>query len=223
MASKSASEKMAEFLKNYNSASKETKQLIKDSLQADTAANLFFKNWRSANENTRQEIVKKLVSGDENTAAQFNSVMSNVVSNAAANAKANQTPVAEVEYEDTTEDTIAPSVTPVNPADDFKTEEAIRYTYKPGDTFGQVLLNLGLSNGKNLWGPNGDVAYYTKQLNDQGIKGNIPIGKTISLLPRGTREKLQANRNQYSGNGRTAYNLSDGKGIISIDKNLLNK
>lgn len=67
--------------------------------------------------------------------------------------------------------------------------EIIEYTYKPGDTFGQVLLNLGLSDGTNLWGENGDVAYYTQQLVDQGIwpdgrPHNIPIGTTIKLKRR---------------------------------------
>lgn len=69
------------------------------------------------------------------------------------------------------------------PATETDTEE-ITYTYKPGDNFGQVLLNLGLSSANNLWGPNGDVAYYTKQLNDQGIYGNIPTGRTIRLRRR---------------------------------------
>lgn len=62
--------------------------------------------------------------------------------------------------------------------------DTLEYTYKPGDTFGRVIMNMGLSDGRNLWGPNGDVAYYTKQLNDQGIYGNIPIGKTIRLRRR---------------------------------------
>lgn len=60
----------------------------------------------------------------------------------------------------------------------------IEYTYAPGDTFGRVLIKTGLSDGRNLWGPEGDVAYYTKQLNDQGISGNIPIGSTIRLKKR---------------------------------------
>lgn len=60
------------------------------------------------------------------------------------------------------------------------------YTYKPGDTFGQVIKDLGLESGNGLWGENGDVAYYTKQLNDQGITGNIPIGTTIKLKHRNT-------------------------------------
>lgn len=61
---------------------------------------------------------------------------------------------------------------------------AVEYTYKDGDTFGQVLLDLGLSTPENLWGEDGDIAYYTKQLNSQGITGNIPVGTSISLLPR---------------------------------------
>lgn len=74
--------------------------------------------------------------------------------------------------------------TPIVDSPDVKAEEVYEYTYKPGDTFGQVLMKIGLSDGRNLWGPNGDVEYYRKQLNDQGIYGNIPIGKTIRLRRR---------------------------------------
>jgi len=67
--------------------------------------------------------------------------------------------------------------------------ETIEYTYKPGDTFGQVITNLGLKTSNGLWGPNGDVEYYTKQLMDQGVwpdgvRGNIPVGTTIKLRRR---------------------------------------
>lgn len=63
------------------------------------------------------------------------------------------------------------------------------YTYKPGDTFGQVIKNLGLESGNGLWGENGDVAYYTQQLIDQGVwedgvPHDIPIGTTIKLRHR---------------------------------------
>lgn len=69
------------------------------------------------------------------------------------------------------------------------TGELIEYTYKPGDTFGQVITNLGLTTDKGLWGPDGDVAYYTQQLVDQGVWAdgvphNIPIGTTIKLRRR---------------------------------------
>lgn len=60
----------------------------------------------------------------------------------------------------------------------------ISYTYKAGDTFGQVVTNLGLKTRHGLWGADGDVAYYTEQLHQQGIYGNIPIGATIKLTPR---------------------------------------
>ena len=50
--------------------------------------------------------------------------------------------------------------------------------------FGQKIVDLGLATENGLWGENGDVAYYTKQLNDQGIYGNLPIGKTIRLKRR---------------------------------------
>lgn len=60
----------------------------------------------------------------------------------------------------------------------------VEYTYAPGDNFGNVLIKMGLSDGRNLWGPNGDVAYYTQQLNNQGIYGNIPVGTKIRLRKR---------------------------------------
>lgn len=66
-------------------------------------------------------------------------------------------------------------------------DDYITYTYKPGDTFGQVILDLGLGTGNGLWGTNGDVDYYTRQLIEQGALnnyGNIPIGTTIKLRRR---------------------------------------
>lgn len=72
-------------------------------------------------------------------------------------------------------------------------EDEITYTYKPGDTFGQVVKDLGLGTKAGLWGANGDVEYYTKQLEDQlwksgvwpqGVRQNIPIGTTIKLRRR---------------------------------------
>lgn len=63
--------------------------------------------------------------------------------------------------------------------------ETVEYTYKQGDTFGQVIKDLGLNTDAGLWGSNGDVAYYTQQLNDQGISSNIPVGTKIRLTKRG--------------------------------------
>ena len=63
-------------------------------------------------------------------------------------------------------------------------KKTVSYTYKKGDTFGQVILDLGLNTSHGLWGADGDVAYYTEQLHEQGIYGNIPIGTTIILTPR---------------------------------------
>lgn len=74
----------------------------------------------------------------------------------------------------------------VNPKEEIKQTEVnvIEYTYKKGDTFGQVIINLGLTTKHGLWGENGDVNYYNAQLNEQGIYGNIPIGTTIKLRKR---------------------------------------
>lgn len=63
-------------------------------------------------------------------------------------------------------------------------KKKVSYTYKKGDTFGQVILDLGLNTSHGLWGADGDVQYYTEQLHQQGIYGNIPVGTTIYLTPR---------------------------------------
>ena len=76
-------------------------------------------------------------------------------------------------------ETPAPAPTP-KPADDGK----VWFTYKSGDTFGQKILELGLGTGHGLWGADGDVAYYTNQLHEQGIYGNLPLGVDIWLKPR---------------------------------------
>ena len=73
----------------------------------------------------------------------------------------------------------APAPQPDAPA------SAIQYTYRSGDTFGQVILNLGLNTEHGLWGADGDVNYYNAQLHAQGIYGNIPVGRTITLVRRG--------------------------------------
>lgn len=73
------------------------------------------------------------------------------------------------------------------PSGEETTEDVVEYTYKPGDTFGQVLKNLGLTTDRGLWGSGGDVEYYTRQLVEQGAldtRGNIPIGTTIKLRRR---------------------------------------
>lgn len=85
------------------------------------------------------------------------------------------------------------------------TTDVVEYTYQPGDTFGQVIKNLGLESGNGLWGSNGDVEYYTQQLMDQGIwpdgtRGNIPIGTTIKLKRRPMTQEMIDYRNQYGYN-----------------------
>lgn len=79
--------------------------------------------------------------------------------------------------------------------------DTIEYTYKEGDTLGQVLLDLGLSNadGSTLWGDDGDVNYYTQQLIEQGAldqRGYIPIGTTIKLRRRGAEQPQQTQQPQ---------------------------
>lgn len=71
--------------------------------------------------------------------------------------------------------TPAQKPTPAAPA------KKVTYTYKKGDTFGAVIKKLGLQTSHGLWGPDGDVVYYTNQL---GITGNIPVGKKLTFTPR---------------------------------------
>lgn len=80
----------------------------------------------------------------------------------------------------------APAVKPATPAKkpvENKSGE-ITYTYKSGDTFGQVIRDLGLETSHGLWGTDGDVNYYTEQLHQQGIYGNIAVGTKIKLTRR---------------------------------------
>lgn len=59
----------------------------------------------------------------------------------------------------------------------------VTYTYVKGDYFSKVLVKLGLDGGK-LWGKDGTVAYYTKQLVEQRVldkNGNVIIGKPFTL------------------------------------------
>lgn len=74
---------------------------------------------------------------------------------------------------------------PVEPSYDDAT-----YYYVEGDTFGQVILNLGLATEQGLWGKEGDVEYYNGQLYDQGIL-NYYDGKFWNNIPVGTEIKLE--------------------------------
>lgn len=60
-------------------------------------------------------------------------------------------------------------------------KKTVSYTYQKGDTFGAVITKLGLKTSRGLWGPDGDVNYYTSQL---GITGNIPVGTKLKFTPR---------------------------------------
>lgn len=80
---------------------------------------------------------------------------------------------------------------PVNPTPEPSPKptpsKKVKYVYKPGDTFGQVILDLGLATDHGLWGDSGDVAYYTQQLESQGAldsNGNVIVGREIVLTPR---------------------------------------
>ena len=88
-----------------------------------------------------------------------------------------------VEYVEDPAPTPSPTPEPT-PEPDNK----VWYTYKEGDTFGQVLKDLGLDEG-HLWGDDGTVAYYTDQLWSTQPEifdenGNIKIGVPFYLIPR---------------------------------------
>lgn len=80
-----------------------------------------------------------------------------------------------------------PAPEPETPAE----PKTITYTYVPGDYFSAVLVKLGLDEG-DLWGEDGTVAYYTKQLVDQnmlelGNTGNVRVGVPFTLTSRAAK------------------------------------
>jgi len=66
-------------------------------------------------------------------------------------------------------------------------DDYVYFSYGPGDTFGQKILDLGLATENGLWGTDGDVNFYTRQLIDQGAldaNGNVKLGQTFKLRRR---------------------------------------
>ena len=91
-------------------------------------------------------------------------------------------PTATDDTKKATEPAPAPAPTPAPQPKDNK----VTYTYVRGDYFSKVLVKLGLSEGK-LWGNNGTVKYYTKQLIEQNVldkRGNVKIGVPFTLIKR---------------------------------------
>lgn len=79
----------------------------------------------------------------------------------------------------------APQPTPI-PTPIPTPAKELTYTYKKGDYFSKVLVKLGLDE-KKLWGENGTVKYYTKQLVEQNVldsRGNVKIGVPFTLKRR---------------------------------------
>lgn len=71
-----------------------------------------------------------------------------------------------------------------NDAVTFQLDRANDPNYK---SFGQKIVDLGLATDNGLWGSNGDVAFYTQQLYEQGAldkNGNLKIGVPIKLRRR---------------------------------------
>lgn len=64
--------------------------------------------------------------------------------------------------------------------------KTITYSYVPGDYFSKVLIELGLDEG-NLWGADGTVAYYTRQLREQDMldaNGNVLLYTPFTLTKK---------------------------------------
>ena len=62
----------------------------------------------------------------------------------------------------------------------------IKYSYVPGDYFSGVLVKLGLDEN-NLWGEDGTVRYYTRQLVEQNVldnNGNVLLYTPFTLTRR---------------------------------------
>lgn len=75
-----------------------------------------------------------------------------------------------------------PTPSPVNP----NQPDSVTYSYQGGDYFAKVLRKLGYDEG-NLWGSEGSVKYYTKQLIEQNVldkNGNVKIGVPFTLYKR---------------------------------------
>lgn len=83
--------------------------------------------------------------------------------------------------------------------DDETTDEEVTFTLTANDPkyrgFGQKLVDLGLATDNGLWGENGDVKFYEKQLADQGAidivgdhYGNLKTGIPIKLRKRKNRK-----------------------------------
>lgn len=72
-------------------------------------------------------------------------------------------------------------------SDNVSEGDYVTFTYKPGDTFGQKIVDLGLATKNGLWGTDGDVNFYTRQLIEQGAlddNGNVKLGQTFKLRRR---------------------------------------
>lgn len=92
------------------------------------------------------------------------------------------------------------------------------YTFKEGDTLGDVIKKIGLESGNGLWGPDGDAQYYMGQLDEQeawgnGQRGVLPVGKTVFFRKRGDLENSKGaartvNDATITGNEKVTDNLS---------------
>lgn len=168
----------AQVLKNV---SKEKRQKIYDLLNMDPmSGKAELDKLIQKQQNVENKAITKIASPFIKAIRSINPEVADAIDNAF---KGKDDSTSSSTKESTSKDTSKSTETTTNP------EDVITYTYKKGDTFGQVIKDLGLKTENGLWGPNGDVEYYTKQLMDQGIwpngqRGNIPIGTTIKLTRR---------------------------------------
>lgn len=155
-----------------------------------TSVDKFFSDWdASLKEKNAGKVRKESTSPRDIVARAFEAngtINTDPLAGKGSGAAAQSTATAETPASATAETTTATTETPTTTTEEDDTD-VVTYTYKPGDTFGQVLLNLGLSDSSRLWGAGGDVEYYTQQLRDQNMldaRGNVKLGIPFKLRRR---------------------------------------
>lgn len=112
----------------------------------------------SANKSARDAIINKIERGEYTTRDAAFSGMSDYIKNL-RNGSAKEEPEEQEE------------------------DEYVTVTFEPGDTFGQKIIDSGLATEHGLWGEDGDVAYYARQL-DVPDASVINEGDTFRIKKR---------------------------------------
>lgn len=109
-----------------------------------------------ANRDAKKDIINKIERGEYTTRGSAFAGMSDYIKNL-RNASAKEEPKEEEEY--------------------------VTVTFEPGDTFGQKIIDAGLATDHGLWGEDGDVAYYARQLDIPNASA-INEGDTFRIKKR---------------------------------------